>query len=728
MMRPSRVTPQYPPHDAFGAPAPTLVSVADLVRYLRKRWKMGLLIALPLAVATFAYLGLGKKVYEAESRLLLLIQDPNVFNFNELSRSSISEVSAPMLVNNHRAELKARSYMDFLYTHLDEADRKALLEEYAPVPTWLDKAKQMVGLSEKAVPMQPQDLFATKLSLATRVEPLKDSHILRIQVRDGDPDRAARLANHYVDDYIKYMVEKEAEQIRSASAFLKKQGEEVQARLAETEKKLSDYKQSQGLVMDSDAREIAGEKVRILTQSLADAEVKQVKAKHDMEAIRKAQQAGADLMTVKLIGDVPDVAATRKLLEAAQAEQANLRVMLGAKHPRMLQMNEKIETLQGQLTNNIKDMVAMVKQEEANSQLQVDDVKKQLEQARRDVLANGGKAIQQNILKDQVATDREMYQSIIARMNKTNLTSKFMDSSSLRVADIAVPPLKPVSPNKPIALLATLMVFGCCLVGFPVGAGFCEQHLMPALRSDNSALPGGSAAGPSTSTSLALVPEESILAQLPEAVHDGASNLLGEMLRPGTESADILRDLTSQLESRARQRQGKGPGVILVTSAESGEGKTSVSAALAATFCSQGRRVFMIESNAVSPSFHLLFPRSFAHTTWNNELEPLRYGASNLFVLPSQNLPFGEVTDMLESYRSWIEKAREDVDWIILDGAPMMRNLADITPLLPLATEVLVVHDPGRATADDVNAALNLLRPRLHEGTHCGVVVNRQPA
>jgi hypothetical protein len=41
---------------------------------------------------------------------------------------------------------------------------------------------------------------------------------------------------------------------------------------------------------------------------------------------------------------------------------------------------------------------------------------------------------------------------------------------------------------------------------------------------------------------------------------------------------------------------------------------------------------------------------------------------------------------------------------------------------------VLVVHDPGRATAEDVNAALNLLRPRLPDGTHCGVVVNRQSA
>ena len=715
MMRQSRPVAQV--HDDFGASAATVVSVADLFRYFRKRWMLGLLLALPLAAATFAFLGLGKKVYEAESRLRIVIQDNNVFNFQELQHSNVTEVSAPMLVNNHRAELKARSFIDYLYAHIDDADRKAMLEEYAPKATWLDQVKQAIGLSEKAAPISPEDLFATKLELATRVEPLKDSHILRIQLRDEDPLRAARIANHYVTDYIAYTEQQDMSKDRLASVFLKKQAEEVKIRLAESEQKLSEYKQTHGLVIDAESHDVAGEKVKLLTQALADAEVKQSKAKHDMESIRHAQQAGADLMTVKLVGDVPDAAATRKLLEAAQAELANMRVMLGAKHPRVLQQNEKIETLNQQLQNSIKDMVAMVQQEESNSQLQVDDIKKQLLAARGEILANGSKTTEQDILKDQVAADRDLLTKITTRKDQEDLTGQFKENGNLRVSDIAVAPQKPVTPNKPIALLAALMVFGCCFIGIPVGTGFCGQHLMPALRGDTVVAPSAASA------SLALLPQDSVVAQLPESRHDGGTNLLGEMLRPGTDSADILRDLTSQLEGRARGRQG--PGVILVTSAESGEGKTSVSAALAATFCSQGRRVFMIESNAASPSFHLLFPRSYTHTTWNNEMEPLRYGASNLYVLPSQNLPCTELNDMLENYRSWIEKARADVDWIILDGSAMMRNLADITPLLPLATEVLVVHDPACSTAESVNAALNLLRPRLPEHTHCGVVLNR---
>jgi Mrp family chromosome partitioning ATPase len=180
------------------------------------------------------------------------------------------------------------------------------------------------------------------------------------------------------------------------------------------------------------------------------------------------------------------------------------------------------------------------------------------------------------------------------------------------------------------------------------------------------------------------------------------------------------------VEERALDR--KPPGIILVTSADAGEGKTTLAAALAATFCSQGRRVFMMESNAASPSFHLLFPRSYTHTTWNSDMELLRYGESNLYVLPSQKLPTGGLSDLLESYRGWIEKASSAVDWIILDGSSMMRNLADITPLLPLATDVLLVHDPGRGSAENVTAALNLLSPRLGDNTLCGVVINREEA
>ncbi len=410
-----------PAHDEFGASAATQVSVVDLIGYLGKHWKLGALIALPLAVATFAFLGMGKKVYEAEARLRLNIQDGNTF-FQDAPHQSVTDVGAPMLVNNHRSELKARSYLDYLYTHIDAADREALIAEYTPKPGSLDKIKGMVGMAEAPRKIEPQNLFADQLSLNTRVEPLKDSHILRIQVRDEDPERAARIANHYVDDYISYSTEQEQISTKLISEFLAKKSTELRARLSESEKKLSDYKESHGLVTDAESRDIASEKVRLLTQALADAAVKHSKAKHDMDSVRLAQKNGTDLLSVKLIGDVPDISATRKLLEAAQNKLSNMSVLLGPKHPKVLESNREIATLQGQLDANIAGTVAMIQQEENNSQFQIDDVKKQLDSAKSEVLADGGKNAQINVLKDQVAADRELYNRVELRRSQTELT------------------------------------------------------------------------------------------------------------------------------------------------------------------------------------------------------------------------------------------------------------------------------------------------------------------
>ncbi|MEI6535393.1 MAG: hypothetical protein WCN98_08650 [Verrucomicrobiaceae bacterium] len=706
----------------------TVVSLAEIFGYLRKRWKLGVLIALPLAAVTFSMLGMGAKVYEAEARLLLRIQDQNVFNFNEIARTTVTEISAPMLVNNHRAELKARRFVDYLYSHIGEDDRNAFLAQYAPKKSWKDPIKSLLGMSAPAKPLPPEDLFATKLSEATRVEPLKDSHILRVQIRAGDAALAARLANHYIEDYIRYVSEQELTVTHAETEFLEGKGEEIRTRLEDSEKQLASYRESQSLVQDSEIKDIAGEKVRLLTMAISDAEVKRAKAKQDHEMIKLAASNKREPLDLKIVAENPDVVASRKLLEAKIAERAPLEVFCGRRHPRMIAINQEIETYRKALDRNIAAVMTMTDQDETNIDRQIEDLQRQLKAAQAAVFAQGGKNIQQKLLSDKVAMDRELYQKISLRMNQSDLTGQFKDSGLLRVADTAVAPEKPLKPNKPVALLASMLVFGFFMLGVPVGYGFCEEQLAPKLRgipADETALPGEDEAPATPGALTTLAPEQLVIGRLPDVANATPTNLLSEFLRTGAASADSLRDMVSMLETRAKQRSG--PGVIFISSAESGEGKTSLSSALAAAFCNRGRRVFMIECNATSPTFHLLFPHAYTHATWNKDgLDALRYGTSNLYILPNhQHSASGEMIDVLENYRGWIEKARPEVDWIILDGSSIMQNFADVTPLLPLATDVILVQDALSSSAAHVKGALNLLRPRLSKSAFCGVVMNR---
>ncbi len=706
----------------------TVISLSEIFGYLRKRWKLGVLIALPLAAVTFYMLGMGAKVYEAEARLLLRIQDPNVFNFNELARTSVTEISAPMLVNNHRAELKARKFVDYLYAHIGEDDRKAFLAQYAPKKSWKDPIKSLLGWSSNAKPMPPEDLFAIKLSDATRVEPLKDSHILRVQIRAGDAELAARLANHYIEDYIRYVSEQELTVTHAETGFLKSKSYEIQARLEESEKQLAIYRESQGLVQDSEVKDIAGEKVRLLTLAISDAEVKRTKSKQEREMIKLAARTKRDPLDLKIVAENPDVVASRKLLEAKIAERAPLAAFCGQRHPKMIAINQEIDNYRKALERNIAAVMTMTDQDETNISRQIEDLQRQLQTAKDEVFVQSDKNIRQKILNDKVLMDRELNNKIALRMNQSDLTGQFKESGLLRVADTAVAPEKPLKPNKPVALLASMLVFGFFMIGVPVGFGFCQDQLAPKLRGDATEeyLFSDEAATPPTAGALTtLAPEQPIIGRLPTVANATPTNLLSEFLRPGSASADSLRDMVSMLEARAKQRSG--PGVIFISSAESGEGKTSLSSALAAAFCNRGRRVFMIECNASAPTFHLLFPHAYTHATWNKDgMDSLRYGTSNLYILPNhQQSASGEMMDVLENYRGWIEKARPEVDWIILDGSSIMHNFADVTPLLPLATDVILVQDAVSSSSAHVKGALNLLRPRLSKTAFCGVVMNR---
>ncbi len=202
--------------------------------------------------------------------------------------------------------------------------------------------------------------------------------------------------------------------------------------------------------------------------------------------------------------------------------------------------------------------------------------------------------------------------------------------------------------------------------------------------------------------------------------------MLGELLKPEPVGASAaLHQLTSTLELQASTRQGSGAGVILITSAEAGEGKTLVSAALAAAFCHQGRRVFMMECNPSSPTQHQWFPRAAqSHGAYAHDLEALRYGHSHLFLLPGCDLPAHATNELLDGYRQWIDRAKHAVDWIILDASPLLKSFANVAPLAPLATDVLIVNNPTVSAPAKLRAGVALLQPMMSSSALRGLVVN----
>lgn len=742
----------------LSTPAPqfneSIISIADLFGYLKKHWIKGLYAGLPAAALIFYTLGMGTRIYEAEAKLRLRLQDSSVATFGE-SRKGFSELSAPQLINNHLTEMMSHRFIDYFYDHFDPVKRAKYAEDISKRLGRKDQLLSAIGLYKPGKPAPERDIFTNAIVGASRVEPQKESHILRLLVRDPDPQMAADIANGMSELYMRFYGESESNLTESDRTYLKQQAEVLRKRLEESERELTSYSKSQNLFQQGDNKDVDGERVRQFNAALTEAQLKLARAKNDLQSIRTTQQSGRNLREVRSIADNADVSFNRKELEAKVLNRRALEAQCGRLHPNMIALASEIESLKNALDNSVNSVVTMAETEVTNLERQIADYEKQLGNARGAAIDQSGKTVQQRLLSDQVNTDRESYQKIVKSLNQAEISGQFKDVGALSLSDVATPPENPVKPNKPIAAVASMMIFGILLIGLPVGWGLFDDHVMKLIRQGGSPsvnipsanhvphfpvghtanvpmqhTPSQALASPTqmrpqhSSLTIPGMSQAPVIAKLPLIGSAHPEAMLGQLLKlEPIGAAGALQQITTTLEMQALKRSGLG-GIILITSADVGEGKTVSAAALAAAFCHQGRSVFMMECNAVSPTLHQWFPQAYNHSSWAQDLESLRYGNTHLYLLPAHDLPAYATNELLDGYRAWIDRARHHVDWIILDGGPVLRNFADVAPLAPLATDVLLVNNPNISNPTKLRAALNLLQPMMSSSAFRGLIVH----
>lgn len=752
----------------------SLISVQEIIDYLRLYWKRGLAVALPAALLAFIYLGFGTPVYESESKLKINLQDSQLMTIAGQGSSGFSELSAPMIINNHRTGLKSRRFVDFLYSKLTPSERDAFLGDTGKLGL---KSRIFIALGFSDAPRAtpPEELFAAKIDEAVRIEPVKESHILRIQFRDNDGQRSAELANHYVHYYIDYVSEDALSGMKSALETLQTESADLRAKLESKQREVAQFRRSANILGDTQTGEVNAQRAASLAKAVTEAEVDLIKASIDLNEMRRAQASG-DAAGVKGMGTDAQIIELRKQMDETNTKRSNMLEWCGRNHPKVIAFDNELRRMNDSLMSRVGELVSAAEAEEARLRNQYDQLRRQLAEVRGEVFEEDPKYLENNFLSDEAKAERELYNQVLVRMKQTALATRFKDTAQLSIADVAVPPEGPISPRKSIAMLAGMMLFGLFGLAIPIGTGVFKDHLLPLLKTVRDKATGSTAAAPQqvtgapasqpshavsdifaeaapqhsdawggvsyqqaahatapafdptpftapAATVATPSPQTQIIATIPELMAAEGPIQLGELLHPGV-SGDGAILQTATLLSR-HQATRSGPGIVLVTSASTSEGKSLLASALAASLCTSGQRVFLMECNPASPSIQNWFPQAGSYSSWTNDLETLRYGASNLFLLPAHDLPSYEVADLLDGYRAWINKAQHDVDWIVLDGASLLRGFADVAQLAPLATDILFVHDETRTSGEQVRAAINLLRPLVRNESLRGMVINR---
>jgi capsular exopolysaccharide synthesis family protein len=177
-----------------------------------------------------------------------------------------------------------------------------------------------------------------------------------------------------------------------------------------------------------------------------------------------------------------------------------------------------------------------------------------------------------------------------------------------------------------------------------------------------------------------------------------------------------------------------GAKVVLVTSAEARDGKTTVAANLAVAYAQEGSRVLVVSADLRRPAIHRPFrvpdrpglvdllddPDPEASLDPAPYLEPC--SVVRVAVLPS-GITSEDPGELLGSVRMrrFMERLRRITDVVVIDCAPLV-VASDVIPLLPQVDGVVLVARAGKTRrALAANAAELLQRMGAHQ---VGVVLN----
>lgn len=216
--------------------------------------------------------------------------------------------------------------------------------------------------------------------------------------------------------------------------------------------------------------------------------------------------------------------------------------------------------------------------------------------------------------------------------------------------------------------------------------------------------------------------EAPVLAVVPQLPHwrRGKQTLLISKEQPKSAASEAYRTLRTGVLFAAGQRRIK---ILLVTSAQAGEGKTATTANLGVVLAQANKRVILVSADLRKPRISRFFGlhnrpglTDVFHGRATLAQAMHNPGIKNLRLLASGPIP-ANPAELLgsEKMKEVLEELRAAADFILLDGPPVLA-LADAITLAPLADGVLFIADAentsrsavahARSQLDQVNARI----------------------
>ncbi len=550
-----------------------------------------------------------------------------------------------------------------------------------------------------------------------RVALSPNTRIIEVHYRSSDPQMAAAVVNTLMKTYVENNFKARFESTMQASDWLGKQLVDLQMKVETSQEKLVRYQKEHDILGVDEKSNITMTKLDELNKQLTSAESERM----EKEALYRLVESGDPDAITSSAGGLDAAGGSQsqsdsQLLESLLAKRADLKIQtadlstqFGPSYPKLGQLNNQLKEIDAQVQAEMKQIAGKIRGQYTTALQRENMLHDALEQQKQEANKLNESAIEYNLLKRDVETNRTLYEGLLEKLKEAGVSAG-LKSNNFRIVDSARPPTGPVEPNIP-RNLAFAVVLG---LTSGIGLAFLLEALDNTVRTTEQAhlISGLASLGMiplgSRSAREGLNPKRLVIATSNEAVE------LVTQVRPQSQMAESYRALRTSL---LLSNLGAPPKVIMVTSALPQEGKTTTSINCAVVLAQKGVRVLLIDADLRRPSIHKTLGMG-PHSGLSNVLTgsaTLEQAITRTAVLPNlfvmtAGTPPPNPAELLASanMRDVLAQLREEYDHIVIDTPPSL-SVTDAVVLSPRADAVVLVIRSGQTSKQALRRSRDLL-------------------
>lgn len=583
-------------------------------------------------------------------------------------------------------------------------------------------------------PLEPE-------SLEIKVEPIVGTDIIKVSYTSEKPRTAAAIVNQVMRSYVDNNIESNRAQVVAAGRFLKQQVPLSKVELERATQALLRFKNQNQVIQLTEEATAAIQNISRLDEQInqAQASLADISAQ-ELGVASKLNFSTNEAVEITSLNQISGVQEVLNELQKVQTQLAAERANYTPAHPMIRELASKEVALQSLLQQR-KNEASGILQNIPNSRLQIGEMKQSLvnrlvrlqtekdglqkkiatlnnikDNYQRKLAVLPGLEKKQQDLQQRLSVAQTDYENLITRQQEIELAEKQTIGNSRIIQSARI-------PNKTVlSKMTILLAGGGVFVGLLLGivAAFTVDLIDRSLKTVKEVETFFGY------TLIGLIPKFETNSKSSESSPniDKISSRIIVASSPRT----MIHEAYQMLRANLKFISHKEVRTIVVTSSVAGEGKSEVSANLAAILAESGKRVLLVDADMRQPRQHHLWALINGGGLSNvivgqDEFSRCHHQLTKYLSVLSAGVQPPSPSALIDSGRmnTLIQNLLPNYDYIIFDTPPLA-GTPDAAVLGKMVDGVLLVARPRVVDSGSATAAKSLLE--RSEANILGIIAN----